>query len=114
MTITKFPILSRWQWERYVTMETLAKLPFDVPWSMVADHEPQAKINHDRSLAKLASRGGLSPAGLWCVVHDRRFYDMKTHEPAITEQDAAAWLAAALTQVVNDHIADAGKKVGGK
>lgn len=45
--------------------------PRRVPWRVVADHEDQAQRNHGQSLVTLASRGGLDPQEMWCVVHDK-------------------------------------------
>jgi len=39
-------------------------------WDEIKPHEQQAQRNHDQSLKMLASRGGLDPIELWCVVND--------------------------------------------
>lgn len=41
-----------------------------VRWELLAPHEAQAVKNHGQSLARLAERGGLSPAEAYCVLHD--------------------------------------------
>lgn len=45
--------------------------PRDVSWEIVVPHEEQAHRNHGQSLARLAERGGLSPAELLAVLEDR-------------------------------------------
>ena len=47
--------------------------PRQVPWEWLAPHEKQAKENHDQNLETLASRGGLDPLEMWCVLHDRKW-----------------------------------------
>lgn len=51
-----------------------------VPFAVVALHERQAEKNHGQSVAKLASRGGLSPCELAAVLEDRRWHKMKDIE----------------------------------
>lgn len=48
-----------------------AGCPSSVPWSLLAPFEAQAMHNHDQSLAKLNSRGGLSPAEMVAVIEGR-------------------------------------------
>lgn len=51
-------------------------LPTSVPWSLVAPHEAQARLNHGgQSLARLAERGGLGVIELYAIVHDRWLRD---------------------------------------
>jgi hypothetical protein len=45
--------------------------PRSVPWSLLAPHEEQALNNHDQSLAKLASRGGLGVSEMLAVIEHR-------------------------------------------
>lgn len=87
-----FPILSRWQWERNLPKELVEKVPHRVPWALVQGHEKQADRNHSQTLDGLASRGGLSPAELYCVLHDLPFYKRPLDEVQITEARAAQWL----------------------
>ena len=47
-----------------------------IPWAMLAAHEEQAKSNHDQSLEKLASRGGMSPSEMLAVLDDRKWKKM--------------------------------------
>lgn len=42
-----------------------------VPWSAVAPHEAQARINHTQSLERLAQRGGLTWGELLAVLCNR-------------------------------------------
>lgn len=41
-----------------------------IPWAMIADHEHQAKLNHQQTLQRLAERGGLSANEAVCVLSD--------------------------------------------
>lgn len=81
MTPEVFPILA---WSR----RNRPDCPASVPWSLVAGHEQQAQVNHGQSFARLAMRGGLSPAELWAVVHDLPW------EMAQNENAAIEWLKA--------------------
>lgn len=66
-----------------------------VPWSFVAPHEAQAVRNHDQSLVRLASRGGLSPAEMLCVVKDQEWqWWAKPIPHAEVEAELARLLAA--------------------
>jgi hypothetical protein len=47
-----------------------------IEWELVEPHEQQAKRNHQQSLNMLASRGGLDPLELWCVVNDMRWREL--------------------------------------
>ena len=49
-----------------------------VPWSILGPHEARAVENHGQSLARLAERGGLSPAEAWCVVNDLPLRTIRT------------------------------------
>ena len=89
--IDQFPLLSPGQWQKHVTPVVFDMLPKSVPWSLVERHDDQARKNHGgQSLAELASRGGLSPAELYCVMNDKGFYTDR--QPTVTEQAAAEWL----------------------
>lgn len=37
-----------------------SKLISEIPWTMIAPHEKQARSNHGQSLERLAERGGLA------------------------------------------------------
>jgi hypothetical protein len=54
--------------------------PASVPWALLAPHEARAQRNHYQSLARLASRGGLSPDEM-CDVLDDRGWDGKRTTP---------------------------------
>jgi hypothetical protein len=43
-----------------------------IPWSILAPHEAQAQRNHQQSLERLASRGGLAWAEALSVLTDQR------------------------------------------
>ena len=66
----RFPVLWSWRREERAALERLG-CPHDVPWEFVAPHEPQALRNHGQTLARLAERGGLSPAELLAVIEGR-------------------------------------------
>lgn len=58
--------------------------PKEVPWEMMVPHESQAKSNHGgQSLAKLASRGGLSPVELANVLTGHELFYKRTPEVAV-------------------------------
>lgn len=59
--------------------------PRSVPWSLVEPHAAQAKTNHSQTLERLAERGGLSPAELWCLVHDKSLSELP-------KETMVAWL----------------------
>ena len=44
-----------------------------IPWHLIARHEEQAKANHDQSLERLASRGGLDQSEAIWVLSDQRW-----------------------------------------
>jgi hypothetical protein len=60
----------------------LIRVPSSVPWSLVVEHEAQAKANHSQSLERLAERGGLSPCELVAVLENRPWHRMTAHESA--------------------------------
>lgn len=73
--------------------------PVQVPWDMLTPHEPQARRNHDQSLAMLASRGGLGPDEILAVCADKawRAFDRLTPEQQSVElqRAVAEWKATA-------------------
>ncbi len=79
-TPAQFNILPDWRYKAPLH-------PKSVPWELVAPHEKQASINHGQTLLGLHGRGGLSPAELWHVLHDKRW-----HNSNITGEAALAWL----------------------
>lgn len=56
-----------------------------VPWSLVEDHESQAKRNHSQSLGRLAERGGLDPVELWAVIRDVSWSDPMVRAMSVEE-----------------------------
>ena len=86
-----YPILQGQTDEAYEARRKHTPYPRSVPWDLVKDHDDQAQTNHSQTLEHLASRGGLSPMELWCVVHDTRFYDAKRNQ-GMTEAKAIEWL----------------------
>jgi len=83
-----YPILQGQTDEAYEARRKGTPYPRSVPWDLVKDHESKAQSNHSQSLEHLAERGGLSPKELWCVVHDKKFYDVRD----MTEAKAIEWL----------------------
>ncbi len=60
-----------------------------LPWSLIAQHEAQARANHGQSLEKLAHRGGLACDEAAAVLEDRKWSKiiwplgaMRTDDPA--------------------------------
>lgn len=45
----------------------------NVPWDLIAQHEPQAISNHDQDLSALARRGGLDLAEILAVIENRPY-----------------------------------------
>jgi|SRR5579859_868602 len=84
----RYPILQGQTDEVYEARRNGTPYPRSVPWELVKDHEKQAQSNHSQSLDRLAERGGLSPKELWCVVHDKKYYESRN----ITEAMAIEWL----------------------
>lgn len=64
--------------------------PQSVPNSLVEGKEERAQKNHSQSLSRLAERGGLSPAELWCIVHNKGIEEIMYGR--ITEEMAIEWL----------------------
>ncbi len=85
-----YPVLQGQTDEAYEARRNGTPYPRSVSWDVVKDHEKQAQRNHSQSLTHLAGRGGLSPKELWCVVHDKGFYDPDSR--AVTEASAIEWL----------------------
>jgi hypothetical protein len=80
-TVTELVHGASWRFPLQLTKtESEAGLPRSIPWSVIAEHEAQAKVNHDHFLSRLAQRGGLSPLEAWCVAHDRHWRDRPTYE----------------------------------
>lgn len=61
-----------------------------VPWAMLTPHEPQALINHDQSLERLAQRGGLGADEMIFILEDRGW----THERDVQERETEVDLIA--------------------
>lgn len=71
-----------------------------IPWELIAPHEPQARTNHcGQSLEELARRGGLSAAEAWCVMHGLPFFDKPAvafaggNRRRVSDEDAFVYLA---------------------
>lgn len=65
---------------------------FSIPWELVAPFEAQALTNHDQTLQRLATRGGLSPLELWCVMHGKKWHARS----GMTEERAKEWALSLL------------------
>jgi hypothetical protein len=73
-----FPILWQGSLKYQKELQELG-CPRHIPLELIRKHELQALINHDQNLAKLASRGGLSPAETVLVLTDRGIKDLILH-----------------------------------
>lgn len=89
-----FPVL--WQSLRSDDKATLSSLgvPRCVPWGFVEPHEKQAWTNHGQTLARLAQRGGLSPAELLAIATGRGLREMW----GVTDVEAASRLMELLRE----------------
>jgi len=56
--------------------------PTALPWPLVAAHEPQALINHGRSIGELAANGGIEWSEMVAVLEDRPCHWMSVDEAA--------------------------------
>ena len=65
-----FPILAA-HYER----RGILNYPRSIPWDIIAPHEDAALRNHDQTLDKLASRGGLGASEAICVIYPHRLKD---------------------------------------
>ncbi len=74
MNKKEFPILQWWKSrEEYRSYEA----PFtSVPWGLIDAHSLQCLHLHDQTPTILAERGGLDPAEMLAVIHERRFEPM--------------------------------------
>lgn len=80
--------------------------PTSVPWSMLAPHERQARINHGQTLRRLAERGGLSPCEMIAVLEDRPWRRM--------DKTAAVFrLAKLVEELANAPAATEGERADG-
>jgi hypothetical protein len=75
----RFPVLANWS-----EMAELKRLgcPRDVPWEFVAEHREQCLHNHDQTPERLAERGGLGPAEMFCVVTDQHWRELRPLDDA--------------------------------
>lgn len=62
-----------------------------VPWDFLEPHAPQAIANHDQTLDKLASRGGLSPLEIYAVVNSLGLIPF-VRGRTMTNKQAMAWI----------------------
>lgn len=83
-----YPVLFGQTDEFYESRRNRTPYPRSIPSGLVDGHDEQAQINHSQTLEHLASRGGLSPLELWCVVHDKKWHD----KGDMTEAKAIEWL----------------------
>lgn len=76
-----FPVLMD-----YTELRRFPGCPREVPWSLLAPHEKRAKRNHDQSLEKLASRGGLGVTEMLAVLEDRGLSTVGPETQAAVDQ----------------------------
>lgn len=92
-----FPVLFQGDRIYIATLKALG-CPREVPWSLVAPHEAQAKRNHDQTLQRLAERGGLDPKEMTLLLQDRKLfpeiYNMTAEEAVRFVRDAVAAMPA--------------------
>lgn len=81
----RFPILGARD-----RVERGQEYPASVSWSFVQPFAEQAQKNHSQSLMRLAERGGLSPAELWCIAHGMGLRE--GFAACGNDLDAIAWL----------------------
>lgn len=79
----RFPILGI-DWR---LREDHPELPTSVPWSMIAPFEENARRNHDQSLEKLASRGGLSTLELIAVLDGHKLRWIRSQYESKNQDD---------------------------
>lgn len=74
--------------------------PRSIPWVLLTDCEPRAQSNHQQTLAVLASRGGLDPLEMVCVLDDRPypFKDLREN-PRLIEKLTADSVRDLITRV---------------
>ncbi len=87
-----FPVLAGSQSKEYQRLG----MPRSVPWRLLAPHEEQAQNNHSQSLETLASRGGLGPMEMRCIVEGVKLRVYMGMTPA----DEFAWLTSWLAKAV--------------
>lgn len=58
-------------------LKTYPDIPRFILWSEIQPFEDQAVYNHSQDLERLASRGGLSPIEIYCVMHRERWRENK-------------------------------------
>ena len=69
------PTCTYWKWgggPKFPVMDKDGPLQ-EIPLSIVAPHERQARANHGQTLKRLAERGGLCPIELVAVLEDKPF-----------------------------------------
>jgi hypothetical protein len=81
----RFPILGARD-----RVERGQEYPASVSWSFVQPFAKQAEDNHSQTLSRLAERGGLSPAELWCIAHGKRLRE--GFKEIGSDLNAIAWL----------------------
>ena len=80
---TFFPILTTY------SIKSKSTHPSTIPWELIEPFREQAMRNHNQSLEKLASRGGLCVVELYYVMHSKK-WPGASH--TISFEDACAWL----------------------
>lgn len=71
---------------------TKGPCPSSIPWDAIAPYEGQAQVNHDQSLEKLASRGGLDPIEAFFIMTGRVWHNVRTPVSEELEREASAFI----------------------
>lgn len=88
----RFPVIHDSRFE----LQTV-KVPRSIPWEFAETFRAQAELNHNQTLERLVSRGGLSPVEMYAAAHgltDRDIFHGK-----INKRVANEWLAGETAKV---------------
>lgn len=66
--------------KQFRVMDPPKGCPGQIPWWIVAQHEPQALKNHDQTLERLNQRGGASADEIMAILENRRWHRMDPQE----------------------------------
>jgi hypothetical protein len=95
---------------------TKGPCPSSIPWDMIAPYEGMAIENHQQSLEKLASRGGLCPVEAFFVMTGRTWNNVQTPVSDELEREACAFIDKTVRdrselQLENARLKEAVKKI---
>lgn len=71
---------------------TAGPCPSAIPWDAIAPYEGHALANHQQTLEKLASRGGLDPVEAYFVMTGRTWNDVRVPVSDELEREACAFI----------------------